>query len=229
MAVPTSTAERHLPDLNVLHDALAKGLVKGALIHEKTGTTFPVEVLGAQAKELLAVAKAPSHGVELLNPPAKVRIELPRDSSVIYVPGRISVARHGNSHAELEILCADGAEDRARRMDARIDVECRIWLGTGPEDKDFEETRTLNLSAGGALIVSESRARVGQIVEVELELEGEIVHCKAEVMRRGVKVNGAAHRDGAALKFLGLSERLRDKVALHVLETHAREKLARGR
>jgi hypothetical protein len=218
-----------LPDLKVLHDALAWGLSRGALIHEKTGTLFPVEVLGVQAQELIAVAQMPPREVDLLSPPAKIRIELPRDSSVIYVPGRISVVRRNKHVAELEILCADGAEDRARRMDVRIDTECRLRIGMGTAAEQWEETRTVNLAAGGALVVSESRAKIGETVEVQLELGGEVIHCKAEVLRRGVKVNGACPRTSAALKFIGLDDALRDKIALHVLGVHARDKVSRNR
>ena len=162
-------------------------------------------------------------------PPARVRIELPRDASVIHVPGRISSVRRADGVHELEIVCAEGAEDRARRMDVRIDAECRLRIGVGTSDEQWEETRTVNLAAGGALVVSESRARVGETIEVELELSGEVIHCRAEVIRRGVKASGACPRTSAALKFIGLSDELRDRIALHVLQIHAREKVARRR
>ncbi|MBI5546845.1 MAG: PilZ domain-containing protein [Deltaproteobacteria bacterium] len=211
-------------DLKALSDALAAGVRRGALIHEKTGTTVQMEVVVAEQLRLIGVA-APRNGEhELFRADAKVRVELPLDTAVIYVPGRLQDFRPlATGGADVEVLC-DGAEVRQRRMEVRIDADCLIRLSDGGE---VEETRTVNLSAGGALVVSESRARVGQIVEVELAIDGQPVHCRAEVVRRGVKTNGAPSRTSAALRFVGLSDELKERIALHVLRQQAGEKASR--
>jgi hypothetical protein len=214
-----------LQKLKVLQDAIAAGLQKGALIHEKTGATHPVEVLAAEEGRLIAVVRCLNGELEQIQTDAKVRVELPREASVILVPGRVSELRRTAEAAEVEIAC-DAAEDRQRRMDVRIDAECLIRLGGG---EDVEETRTVNISAGGAMVVSDSRARAGEMVDVELELGGELLKCRAEVVRRGVKVNGASSRTSAALKFVGLSDQDRERIALYVLGVQAKEKANRRR
>lgn len=215
-----------MPDLKVLCDALATGLRRGALIHEKTGTVLPVEVLAAEAPRVLGIVRVHDGAHELFRSEARVRVELPREGSVIFVPGRLREFRANGTTAEVELDC-ERAEDRQRRMEVRIDASCRIRLqgGTG----DLEETRTVNLSAGGALVVCDSRARPGELVDVELELDGRMLRCRAEVVRRGVKTNGAPSRTSAALKFVGLDEATREQIAMYVLGQQACEKAGRGR
>lgn len=210
-------------DLKALSDALISGLRTGALIHEKTGTTLPVEVVATEGERLVALARIAGAEHEAFRPEAKVRVELPLEGSVVFVPGRLREFRPTGETAELEMVC-DGAENRQRRMEVRIDASCRIRLAGGG---DLEETRTVNLSAGGALVVCESRARVGEVVDVELEIDGQPIACKAEVVRRGVKTNGAPSRTSAALKFVGLSAALKERIALFVLRQQASEKLQR--
>lgn len=213
-------------DLEPLHEAIASGLRRGALIHEKTGVTRPVEVLVAEGERLVAVARIGEGCLDVFEPPARVRVELPRETSVVYVPGQVTELRREPGGAVMEISCPKGAENRQRRMDVRLDSECRIRLrGEG----EWEETRTVNLSAGGALVVSETRARVGEVVEVELDFEGRVLCCSAEVVRRGVKANGAPSRTSAAFRFLGLSDDDRERVALFVLRAQASEKLGHRR
>jgi hypothetical protein len=218
-----------LNDLKALHDALASGLRRGALIHEKSGVAIPVEVVAAGQARLLGVARFADGEHELFRGEARVRVELPLDGAVIFVPGRLREVRlkegAGEGAAEVEMHC-DGAEHRQRRMEVRIDADCRIRLSSGG---DPEDTRTVNLSAGGALVVCDSRAREGEVVEVELLLDGQQVACRAEVVRRGVKTNGAPSRTSAALRFVGISPELRDRIALYVLREQAAEKRGRQR
>lgn len=210
-------------DLKALSEALQSGLRRGALIHDKTGTTVPVEVVAHEAQRLIAVAKLVDGEHAYFKNDAKVRIELPLEQAVVWVPGRVAEFRVNGSHADVE-LAVEGAEHRQRRMEVRIDADCRIRLGG---DQGVEETRTVNVSVGGALVVSESRARVGEIVDVELVIGGHPVLCKAEVVRRGVKTNGAPSRTSAALKFLGLPEEIKDRLAVYVLREQASEKAGR--
>jgi c-di-GMP-binding flagellar brake protein YcgR len=210
-----------LQTLKALHEALNAGLRKGALIHEKSGATHPVEVLEAEDDRLIAVVRCGDEQAKI-RPDARVRVELPRENSVVLIQGRVREARHQDGLLELEMSCPGGAEERQRRMDVRIDADCRIRVGA---DGAWEETRTVNLSAGGALIVSHSQARVGEVVDVELDLGGHPIRCRAEVVRRGVKTTGAPSRTSAALKFIGLSDELRQTVAVYVLGRQAGEKL----
>lgn len=213
-------------DFKALHDALANGLKRGALIHEKTGVAVPVEVLSAESPQLLGAVRLHDGEHALFRSEAKVRVELPLEGAVIFVPGRMRELRvNGGGTAEMEMVC-DLAEHRQRRMEVRIDADCHIRLAAGGAP---EETRTVNLSAGGALVVSESRARVGELVDVELELAGVRFTCKAEVVRRGVKTNGAPSRTSAALRFVGLPDELKERIALYVLSEQAVEKAQRNR
>ena len=215
-------------DLNVVHQALNEGLHKGALIHEKSGTALPVEVITAEADRLLAIVQCQESDLERLHPGVKVRVELPRESSVVWVQGKVIESRAETSCelVELDILCTC-AEVRQRRMDVRIESECRVRIAGS--QGGWEDTRSLNVSAGGALVVSESAAKVGERVDVEFELGGELFRCQAEVVRRGVKVNGAVSRTNAALKFLGLTEEQSAKIRLFVLGEQARNKADRRR
>lgn len=213
--------------LKALHDALQAGLRRGAIIDERTGETRAVEVVAAEGEQLLALARVDEDdGLRPLTADCKVRIELPQDTSVIYVAGRISGVKNGGSTAELTLVCKDGAENRQRRMDIRVDAECRIRVGG---DGLWEDARTVNLSAGGALVVSELNAKEGDFVEVELDLGGTVVKGRAEVIRRGVKTHGVGSRTSAALRFVGLPEELRERLSIHVLRAQALEKLRHRR
>jgi len=207
-------------DLKALSVALQSGLRRGALIHDKTGTAIPVEVVAAEEQRLIAVARVVDGEHAHFKSEAKVRVELPLEQSVVFVPGRLREFRVNGGQADVEMLC-EGSEQRQRRMEVRVDADCRIRLSGGAE---VEETRTVNVSAGGALVVSESRAKVGEVVDVELELGGQLVACKAEVVRRGVKTNGAPSRTSAALKFVQVPAELRELLALYVLRAQAGEK-----
>jgi len=212
-------------DLKALSEALQSGLRRGALIHDKTGTAIPVEVVAAEDRRLIAVARVVDGEHLLFKSDAKVRVELPQDQSVVFVPGRLAEFRVTGGHADVEMVC-EWAEHRQRRMEVRIDADCRIRMGGGT---DVEETRTVNVSAGGALVVSESRAKVGEVVDVELELAGRMISCKAEVVRRGVKTNGAPSRTSAALRFVQIEPELRDALALYVLRAQASDKAGRNK
>jgi c-di-GMP-binding flagellar brake protein YcgR len=214
-----------VPDLKALSEALQSGLRRGALIHDKTGIAIPVEVVATEERRLIAVARVVNGEHLHFKSDAKVRVELPLDQSVVFVPGRLSEFRVNGGQADVEMV-VEGAEHRQRRMEVRIDADCRIRLSGGAE---IEETRTVNVSAGGALVVSESRARVGEVVDVEMELEGRTILCKAEVVRRGVKTNGAPSRTSAALKFVGLPPDLREQLEMYVLRSQASEKAGRNK
>lgn len=211
-------------DLQALQAAVRDGSNVGALIHEKTGTTRQAEVLAVETTRVLAVARVDGPEADLFARPARVRIELPRETSVVFVPGRVAQSRRGEGLLELEIDCPDGAEDRQRRMDARVDAECRIRLR---DSRAWLETRTVNLSAGGALVANGDPAHPGDLVDVELELDDETIRCRAEVVRRGVKVGGVSSRTNAALRFIGLPAACRDRIAVHVLALQAHEKSAK--
>lgn len=215
-------------DLKVVNEALDEGLHCGALIHEKSGTALHVEVITAEADRLLAIVQCQDCDLERFRPGVKVRVELPRETSVVWVQGKVleSRAEEACELVELDIACQT-AEVRQRRMDVRIESECRLRVsGSGGE---WTETRSLNISAGGALIVSESDAKVGERVDVEFELDGEMFRCQAEVVRRGVKVNGAISRSNAALKFIGIGEKDRERLKLFVLGEQAKNKMDRRR
>jgi hypothetical protein len=205
-----------------LHDAIASGLTRGAIIDERTGDAHAVELVHAEGDRLLAVLPA---GQREWAPEHKVRIELPRDQSVVYLPGRVRQHQLNGRGAEVEVTL-DAAEDRQRRMDVRVDAECRVRVGA---DGVWEETRTVNLSVGGLLVVSELEAATGEQIDLELEIEGIRIKGKAEVVRRGVKTHGVASRTSAALRFVGLSEEQRGRIALFVLHAQAVEKLRRRR
>lgn len=214
-----------MPDLKALSEALQSGLKRGALIHDKTGLAVPVEVVATEDKRLIAVARVVDGEHVHFKSDAKVRVELPQDQSVVFVPGRIAEFKVNGGQADVEMVC-EGAEQRQRRMEVRVDADCRIRLSGGAE---VEETRTVNLSVGGALVVSESRARVGEVVDVEMELEGRRIACKAEVVRRGVKTNGAPSRTSAALRFVGFPADLREQLSMYVLRAQASEKAGRNK
>jgi c-di-GMP-binding flagellar brake protein YcgR len=210
--------------LQALQEALKDGPRVGALIHDKTAVTRHVEVLAVEEGRLLAVARLGGDDADLFRPDARVRLELPKETSVVYVPGRVTQRRQGDGVVELEIDCPEGAEDRQRRMDVRVSAECRIRVG-GSEA--WEETRTINVSAGGTLIAQGGTTHAGDLVEVELDLDGETILCQAEVVRRGVKADGISSRTNAAVRFIGLSEAQRHRIALYVLSVQASEKAAK--
>ena len=214
--------------VKALREAMATGLSRGALIDERTGDAHAVEVVAAEGDRLLAVMRFDEDGdLVPFRADAKVRIELPREGSVVYVPSRVAQVRGERGTAEVELVCRDPAEDRQRRMDIRVDTECRVRVG-GP-DGLWEETRTVNLSAGGALVVTELHAKEGDHVDVVLELGDLVITGKAQVVRRGVKTHGVGSRTSAALKFVDLPAEVRDRLALHVLQQQAVEKLRHKR
>lgn len=210
--------------LQALQAAVSDGSGVGALIHEKTGIALRTEVLAVEEARVLAVARVGAVDAGLFGRDARVRLEMPRETSVVLVSGRVTRSLAGDGLVELEIDCPEGAEDRQRRMDVRVDAECRIrvcdggtWLGK----------RTVNVSAGGALVADGDPAHPGDLVDVELDVGGGTIRCRAEVVRRGVKTGGVSSRTNAALRFLGLRAEERERIALYVLSVQAREKVSR--
>jgi len=210
--------------LQALEEALAHGSRVGALVHEKTGIACRSELLAVEDARVLAVASADGESVVLFVHGARVRLELPREASVVCAPGRVERCERRGDVVELEIDCPDGAEARQRRMDVRVDAECLIRLLDGAE---WLHRRTVNVSAGGALVADGDPAHPGDLVDVELDLGGETVRCRAEVVRRGVKTGGVSSRTNAALRFVDLPSAARDRLAVWVLAAQAREKAAR--
>jgi hypothetical protein len=211
-------------NLLALREALENGSSVGALVHEKSGIARRAEVLAVEESRVLALAHVDGKDAGLFDPGAYVRLDLPRETSVICVPGRVTQSRPRDGVVELEIACLDGAEDRQRRMDVRVDAECRIRvLGGGA----WLEKRTVNVSAGGALVADGDPAHPGDLVDVELDLDGDTIRCRAEVVRRGVKTGGVTSRTNAALRFIGLPAAQRDRIAVYVLSAQARQKAAR--
>jgi len=169
-----------------LHKAVNDDLKVGALIHQKTGVARRVEILAVEDSRLLAVSRVGEEEAKFFGPNAAVRLELPKESSVVCIPGRVTQSRQVDGVLELEISCPEGAEERQRRMDARVAVECRVRI----RSDETWQTRTVNVSAGGALLANGGSLHAGQVVEVELDLDGETIGCQAEVVRRGVKTIG---------------------------------------
>jgi len=210
--------------LEALEDALRHGSRVGAIVHERTGTAWRSEVLAVEDARVLAVASGDGRSVVLFVRGERVRLEVPRETSVVCAPGRVARCERSGDVVELEIDCPDGAEDRQRRMDVRVDAECLVRLLDGGE---WLHRRTVNVSAGGALVADGDPAHPGDLVEVELDLDGEAVRCRAEVVRRGVKTGGVSSRTNAALRFVDLPAAARDRLAVWVLSAQARERAAR--
>ena len=56
--------------LDIIQEALSAGVQRGALIHEKTGLTQPVEVVMAEDDRLLAIVQCTEADLERLHPSA---------------------------------------------------------------------------------------------------------------------------------------------------------------
>jgi len=88
--------DRRLPactDLKRSTTRWHQGLKRGALIHEKTGVGHPV---GGGSRRLAAAAgggAAQGRRARTLRSEAKVRVELPLEGAVIFVPGRLRELR----------------------------------------------------------------------------------------------------------------------------------------
>lgn len=67
---------------------------------------------------------------------------------------------------------------RHRRLPVRTTVRCRR-LGPGGYD---EEVRSLDLSAGGALLVADDRLAAGDVLELDLEIGGIAVSLRGLVV-----------------------------------------------
>ena len=210
--------------LQALRNAVRDGTGFGALIHERTGAARRVEVIAVDGQRVLAVARTGEQDAKLFGREARVRLELPREGSVVQAPGNVARCLPGTEGLELEIDCPDGAEERQRRMDVRVDAVCRIRLRDG---ENWMERRTVNVSAGGALVSDGDPTHPGDVLDVELDLDGETLRCRAEVVRRGVKTGGVTSRTNAALRFLDLPSASRDRIGVYVLSLQAREKVVR--
>lgn len=213
-------------NLDALREAIRHGSGVGAIVHVRTGAAWRSEVLAVEDARVLVMSSGDGdgEGVVLFARGARVRIELPRETSVVCAAGRVAQCRRSGDLFEMEIECPDGAEDRPRRMDVRVDAECLIRLLDGGE---WLHRRTVNVSAGGALVADGDPVHPGDLVDVELDLGGETIRCRAEVVRRGVKTKGVTSRTNAAIRFLGLPPVERDRIAVRVLSLQAREKAAR--
>lgn len=207
--------------LQLLADAVESGLRVGALVHERSGSSCRIEVVTVDDETLLGLATPEEGGRKLFVRDAQVHLELPQGGSIVFVPGRIADARPASAGLEVEVVCPNGAETRPRRADARVSAECRLRFHDGAS---WEETRSLNLSAGGLLVANGFGAHAGDFVDLELELDGKPIRCQAEVLRRGVKSGGMSSRVNAALRFVGLPEAERQRIALFVLSVQAKEK-----
>ncbi len=85
----------------------------------------------------------------------------------------------------------------------------------------------MSVSAGGALVADGDPVHPGGLVDVELDLDGDTIRCRAEAVRRGMKTGGVTSRTSAALRFIGLPAAQRDRIAVYVLSAQARQKAAR--
>jgi len=207
--------------LQVVKDAMEGGLRVGALVHEKTGTVCRVEVVTVDGDRLLAVAEADDKERKLFVAGARVRVELPRVGTIVHAAGEVAEVRPAAKGLEIELVCPNGADERQRRAAARVSAECRLRMQAGGT---WQETATVNVSAGGVLVAKGGSCQVGDLIDVEIDLEEGVIRCQAEVLRRGVKSGGFTSRVNAALRFVGLSDADREWIALYVLAVQAKEK-----
>lgn len=106
------------------------------------------------------------------------------------------------------------------RVEADLEVRFRL-LSDNNNDFSAHAAKTINISAGGILMASQTPLKVGQILFLELFLPEEVVNCKAKTVR---VFNGtdSLSKVRAGLQYQDIKENDRDKIARYVF---ARQRL----
>ncbi len=106
-----------------------------------------------------------------------------------------------------------------RRRHFRLEVRKKVWYRRvdeiwEPEDEDFKESHTLDISAGGIkmLLPEESEIDEGQLLEIKLDIEAiEGVPIISEVVNN-YKMNDMPDKKAIGIKFLDINNRTRDSL-----------------
>jgi c-di-GMP-binding flagellar brake protein YcgR len=115
-----------------------------------------------------------------------------------------------------------------RRNYMRLPIKLESYFRLVGDESDFKKAETLNISGGGALIITEEAIEEGQNIEFELYIPNrKPFFCLAKVVRlleRGTEKGG---RNKAAIEYYDITESKRDKIINYIFEKQ-REWIRKG-
>ncbi|HBQ86553.1 MAG TPA: hypothetical protein DER33_00415 [Syntrophomonas sp.] len=115
-----------------------------------------------------------------------------------------------------------------RRNYMRLPIKLESYFRVVGDESDFKKAETLNISGGGALIITEEAIEEGQNIEFELYIPNRNpFFCLAKVVRlleRGTEKGG---KNKAAIEYCDIAESKRDKIINYIFEKQ-REWIRKG-
>lgn len=114
-----------------------------------------------------------------------------------------------------------------RRSYVRIPVNLNVTFKVIPDEIEYKAV-TLDISAGGALILTKTKLQKGQILDFKLDLpKREPIYCKARVLRILHKAKNRADQNKVAIQFININERKKDQIFSYIFEKQ-REWIKKG-
>lgn len=115
-----------------------------------------------------------------------------------------------------------------RRSYVRLPVSVPIKFRALPDGETVIRGTTLDISGGGALLLTKAGLERGQIIELELDLPNrEPVFCKARVVRILSQAKTAKDKSKIAIEYQDISEGQRDRIFNYIFEKQ-REWIRKG-
>ncbi|NLB88229.1 MAG: hypothetical protein GX790_03250 [Syntrophomonadaceae bacterium] len=109
------------------------------------------------------------------------------------------------------------------RLPANLDVTFTIL----PDEAEYKGI-TLDISAGGALILTKAHLEKGQLLNFKLNLpKRESIYCKAKVLRIIHKAKNSTEENKIAIQFINLRESKEDQIFNYIFEKQ-REWIQKG-
>lgn len=175
--------------------------------------------------------KGPAPVPVQLGEPVRIEYTVPGAAGASILTHVVRLEERGVPVVVLALPSDKRIDEVQRREFVRLDVSVPLmytilyWPRDSRRQGETYESRTRDLSAGGAQILCPEHYPVGTQLDMDLELPTEVIHLKAEV-RREVDRN---HSGGVwvAVRFLAASYDTRETIVRYIFEEE-RERRRRG-
>jgi len=154
--------------------------------------------------------------------PVRIEYTVPGAASVSIVTRVARLERRGAPVVVLALPPDKRIGAVQRRQFVRLDVSLPLtytilyWPRDTRRQGETYQSRTRDLSAGGAQILCPEEYPVGTQLEMDLELPAEVVHVKAEVVREVERLSGGGA--WVAVRFLAPSFDTRETIVRYIFE-----------
>jgi c-di-GMP-binding flagellar brake protein YcgR len=115
-----------------------------------------------------------------------------------------------------------------RRSYMRLPVKLEVYFRIAGDESDFKKGETIDISGGGALVITEETIEEGQILELEMYLPNrKPFFCKAKIIRLLEKAKKKGDKNKIAIEFYEITEGKRDQIINYIFEKQ-REWIRKG-